>query len=345
MNLYRNINRKNIQFDFVVHTNEICAFDEEIKQLGGKIYIVPKYKGINHFEYMKVWKHIFESNPQYKIIHGHVRSTASIYLNIAKLYNLTTIAHSHNSSSGIGIRAIIKDILQYPIRFTADYFIACSMSAGKWLFGRRIVESENFFVLNNAIEVERFRFNSYLRKNIRNELNLEDKFVIGHIGRFHPQKNHDFLVEVFNRIYAMDNNSVLLLVGDGALKSEIQLKVKNLCLEKNVIFTGVRSDVQEILQAMDVFLFPSLYEGLPVILIEAQASGLIIFASDKITRDVDITSNIFFTSLDSDLDVWAKKILSYRNGYSRRNTSVEINVTGYDVKSNAEELESFYLSL
>jgi glycosyltransferase involved in cell wall biosynthesis len=343
--LYRNIDRSKIQFDFMVHTNQKCDFDDEIEKLGGKIFRVPRYSGNNHFIYKNIWKSFFETNTEYRIIHSHVRSTAAIYLNIAKNYGLVTIAHSHSTSSGNGINSFLKNILQLRLRYISDYMFACSEAAGQWLFGKKRIKDKNFKVIKNSIETSKFLFNEDHRKHVRTELNLNDRFVIGHVGRFHESKNHDFLVEVFNRIYAMDNNSVLLLVGDGALKSEIQLKVKNLCLEKNVIFTGVRSDVQELLQAMDVFLFPSLYEGLPVILIEAQASGLIIFASDKITRDVDITSNIFFTSLDSDLDVWAKKILSYRNGYSRRNTSVEINVTGYDVKSNAEELESFYLSL
>ena len=345
MNLYRNIDREKIQFDFIVHTQEKCAFDDEIEQLGGRIYKVPKYVGTNHLSYKNAWKNFFMSHSDYKIIHGHVRSTASVYLKIAKKYNLTAIAHSHSISSGSGIKAVIKNLLQYPIRHISDYFIACSESAGRWLFGDKIVASNKFKILNNAIDVEEFTFNNQIREAIRYDYGIEDKLVIGHVGRFHSAKNHEFLIDIFKSVHNKVNNSVLLLIGDGALKESIQMKVRKEKLENSVIFAGVRSDVPDIFQGMDIFVMPSLFEGLPVTLIEAQASGLKIFASDVITNEVAITDNIEFLSLNRSAEVWAERIMEYRDGYERKDTSQEIVAAGYDVNNNAQELEQFYLSI
>lgn len=297
MTLYRNIDRTKVQFDFIVHANEKCAFEDEVRFLGGNIYKVPRYNGKNHFQYKKAWNEFFQNHPEYKIIHGHIRSTASIYLKIAKKLGLITIAHSHNTSSGGGFSAVVKNILQYPIRSIADYLFACSRAAGEWLYGKRACKGDNFFILNNAIDTEKFIFNEETRLKKRKELQIEDKFVIGHVGRFHPQKNHYFLIDIFKEIYNINKNSVLLLIGDGDLKKSIQEKVEDLGLSNNVVFTGVRPNVPELLQAMDVFLFPSLYEGLPVALIEAQAAGLPCIVSDKITTDTKITDLISFVPL------------------------------------------------
>ena len=345
MNLYRHIDRAKIQFDFIVHTQEKCAFDDEIEQLGGRIYKVPKYVGTNHFAYKNAWKNFFMSHSDYKIIHGHVRSTASVYLKIARKYNLTAIAHSHSISSGSGIKAVIKNLLQYPIRHISDYFIACSESAGRWLFGDKIVASNKFKILNNAIEIEHFTFNNQVRDTIRKEFSIEDKYVIGHVGRFHPTKNHEFLIDIFKSVQSKVNNSVLLLIGDGALKESIRMKVRKEKLENSVIFAGVRSDVPDIFQGMDIFVMPSLFEGLPVTLIEAQASGINCVISDAITREVKITDRVDFVSLQKSAEEWAEIILKYIGKNERTNTSNQIIKAGYDIKSNAKWLEGYYKSI
>jgi glycosyltransferase involved in cell wall biosynthesis len=345
MNLYRHIDRGRIQFDFIVHTQEKCAFDEEIEQLGGRIYRIPRYVGKNHFAYKNAWKVFFMSHPEYRIIHGHVRSTASIYLKLAKRYNLSTIAHSHSISSGSGITAVIKDFFQYPIRYISDYFMACSESAGRWLFGDRIVTSNKFRVINNAIDVESFTFNNQTRDAIRHEFKIENKYVIGHVGRFHPTKNHEFLIDIFKNIHNQFNNSVLLLIGDGALKESIRIKVKNLNLENSVIFAGVRSDVPDIFQGMDMFLMPSWFEGLPVTLIEAQASGINCVISDTITKDVKITELVDFVSLQKSAEEWAGIILNYKGKIDRKNMSNQIVKSGYDIQANVQWLTNFYDSI
>lgn len=345
MNLYRNIDRTKVQFDFIVHTNKACAYDDEIKNLGGKIYRVPRYNGKNHLQYKRAWNKFFQEHPEYKIIHGHVRSTAAIYLRIAKKYGLITIAHSHSTSSGNGFSAIVKKVLQYPIRYTADYLFACSKSAGEWLFGKKACKGDNFFVFKNAIDAKKFIYNKEIRERKRKELHIENKFVIGHIGRFHLSKNHTFLIDVFKEIYDRNENSVLVLVGDGELRSSIEKKVNDLRLSGSVIFTGVRSDVPQLLQAMDVFVFPSLYEGLPVTVVEAQAAGLPCFVTEAIPREAYLTDHVYSISYKQSAKHWANEILKYYILFKRKNSLSQIKSQGYDVLSTAKAIEDFYFQI
>ncbi|CAH2716772.1 Putative glycosyltransferase EpsF [Neobacillus rhizosphaerae] len=346
MNFYRNIDRSKIQFDFIVHSQEECDYDKEIRALGGNIYNIPRYTGKNHFQFKMAWQNFFKEHTEYKIIHGHVRSTASIYLKIAKKYGLITIAHSHSTSSGNGASALVKNILQYPIRHTADYLFACSKVAGNWLFGKGASKRGNFVVLNNAIETKKFAYNERLRITKRRELQLENKFVIGHIGRFITPKNHKLLIDIFKEIHDISPNAVLLLIGEGELKKSIVNKVNDMGLSNSVIFTGVRSDISELLQAMDVFLFPSLYEGLPVTLIEAQASGLKIFASNTITEEVFITDLVNYCSLKSTPNEWANRVLNgFDENINRSRSFTEVKSSNYDIEENAKWLENFYLNI
>lgn len=342
MNLYRNIDKEKIQFDFVVHTEKVEAYENEIHNFGGKIFRIPAYKGYNHFEYIHAWKELLSNHPEFKIIHGHVRSTASIYMLIAKQYNRITISHSHSTSNGNGIAAVIKRIMQYPIRYIADYFFAASEQSGKWLYGDQIIQKKNFLILKNSINIQDFEYNEGIRKTIREKLNLENQFVLGHVGRLHESKNHIFLIEIFNEILKINTNSKLILVGKGNLIDVIREKAILLNLEENILFLGERSDIADLIQAMDVFVFPSIYEGLPVSLIEAQASGIPIVASDSITKNVNITNLITFISLSSLPSFWAKQIIKYKDNYPRENYSVEIKKAGYDIKTNAKKLERFY---
>ncbi|HLR52451.1 MAG TPA: glycosyltransferase family 1 protein [Candidatus Avamphibacillus sp.] len=344
MNLYRNIDRSKIQFDFIVHTEEKCDFDDEIYKLGGRIFRVPAYKGKNHINYWKSWRDFFNDHPEYNIIHGHVRSTAAIYLRIAKKYGLTTIAHSHNISSGNGFSALIKNLLQYPIRYVADYLFACSKAAGKWLFGTEACKKSNFHILNNAIDVKDFTFNKEVRKKKRKEFGIEDRFVIGHVGRFHPQKNHDFIVDIFKSIHDRYNNAVLLLVGDGELRQTMERKVNELGLSDQVIFTGVRSDIPELMQTMDLFLFPSLYEGLGIVVVEAQAAGLHCIVSKTIPKEVYITDLVKSISLKQKAEEWADEALKIAE-FDRLNFRDTVKSSGYDITETTKWVENFYLQV
>lgn len=343
MNLYRTMDRSKVQFDFVVHTNENCSYDEEIRSLGGYIYRMEAYNGKNHFKYKKKWSIFLKNNSQYKIIHGHVRSTASIYLNIAKKFGLITISHSHNSSSGKGLSALAKNILQLPIRNIADYLFACSRPAGEWLFGKKACEKENFYLVKNALDLEQFVFNENIRLKKRREFNIEDKYVIGHVGRLHPQKNHDFLIDIFKEVHTNNKNTVLLLVGDGNLKSVIEKKIRKNGLTNNVIFSGIRSDISELMQAMDIFVFPSLFEGLGIVTIEAQATGLPTIVSETIPSEAYLTDLIIKEKLSSSSKEWAKTILKYTEGYLRENKIETIKSKGYDINETAYWLQNFYL--
>jgi glycosyltransferase involved in cell wall biosynthesis len=342
MNIYRNIDCTKLQFDFIIHTKEKCDYIDEIISLGGKIFSCPKYKGINQFEYKKWWRDFFIEHNEYKIIHSHIRSTASIILKIAKIYGLKTIAHSHNTSNGHGFNALIKKYLQKKIIKYADYCFACSINSGKWLYGKNIVDKDNFKVINNAIDIQKYIYNKEIRKKIRDEFNINSDFVIGHVGRFHTQKNHTFIIDIFNKTLKLIPNAKLMLIGEGELKNSIEKKVKKLNIQDKVIFTGIRKDVPYLMQAMDCFIFSSKYEGLPVTLIEAQASGLPIVMSDTISDEVVITGIINKVSLNDDIQTWVDYITK-TIGLIRQNTQQQIINASYDIKQTSKWLEEFYL--
>lgn len=343
MNLYRTIDRTQVQFDFIIHTEKKQAYYDEILALGGKIYHFPAFNGLNYFKMMNLWKLFFKDHLEYKILHSHVRSYASLYLPIAKNAGLKTIIHSHNTSSGKGLKAIVKFCLQRGLRKNVDYYFACSDVAGKWLFGEEITKQSNYQVLNNAIDVEKYAYSEMSRKKIRDEFNLKNELVVGHVGRFHPQKNHSFLVDIFAEIHKKRPDSVLMLVGTGDLMDSVKEKVAELKLDDSVIFTGSRADVNELLSAFDVFVFPSLFEGLPVTLVEVQAAGLPCFSSDTVTKEVDFDRKINYISLDKDAAYWADEII---NGKPERLDHTEaIRKAGYDIQYTVKELTSFYQKL
>lgn len=344
MNLYREIDRTKIQFDFVVHTDQKCAYDDEIMSLGGKIYSLPRFNGINIVKYQKAWKNFLSKHSEYKIIHGHLGSTAAIYLNVAKKYGLFTIAHSHNTSNEVTLKGKLYSIFTYPTRNIAHYFFGCSKPAGIDRFGSRVVNTSNFKILNNAIKTKEFSYSIHTREMKRTDFNLNKRFVIGHIGRFNIQKNHAFLIDIFKKIHDENNNVILMLIGDGELRESIEEKVNTLGLKDSVIFTGVRSDIPELLQAMDIFVFPSLFEGLGIVTVEAQAAGLKCIVSDKIPEEAYVTDLVEVLSLKNPVEIWAEKILKYVDGYERTSTYQKIKGKGYDISDTTIWLQEFYLN-
>lgn len=344
MNLYRNIDRDRIQFDFVVHTQEKDFFDDEIERLGGRIFRVPRFNGINIVGYINAWKEIFKQHPECKIIHSHIRSTASIFLYIANRYDLITISHSHSTSEGKGFQALVKRMMELPLRNVAHYFLGCSKQAGIWLFGRKIVNSDRFFVLKNAIDINQFKFNSEVRRKVRETYHIKSELVVGHVGRFVSLKNHKFIIDVLSVLLKL-TPAKLLLVGEGELMDEI----KEYCIfkkvDQHVIFCGNRSDVADLMSAMDVFFLPSLYEGVPVTLVEAQAAGLPCLISDHISHEIDM-GNIYRLNLNENANIWAKKLNDIgRGNKSRKNVSLQIKEKGFDIVENARWLEEFYLTI
>ncbi len=346
MNLYRSIDRSKIQFDFMVHTIDKCDYDDEIRKLGGRIYSVPRYNGLNHFKYKRAWNDFFKNHPKYRIVHGHMRSTAAIYLKIAKKQRVITIAHSHSiASRGNKIEQFVKNVMQIPIRYIADYLFACSNEAGKWLFGEKATKQDNYRVIKNAIDAERYVFNEAVRDKVRKDLNIENKLVVGHVGRFTYPKNHKFLIELFYEVQKQNENTILLLVGDGEFRPQIEKQINSLGIKDKVILTGVVPNVNDYMQAMDVFVFPSIFEGLGIAAIEAQAEGLRCIVSDKVPKEAFITDLIESISLTTDMKKWASKILQYSSGCQRQKTFAKIKQAGYDIRKNTQILEDFYIGI
>lgn len=339
MNYYRNIDRSKIQFDFLEHRSEESDYDQEIMSLGGKIY---RISTLNPFSstYRKELKQFFKNHPEYKIVHCHLDCMSSIPLSYAKKAGIEVrIAHSHSSSQDKNIKFLLKTFYKRRISNVATHLFACGDKAGKWMFG-----NSNFSVINNAINTKDFVFNQDMSKKVREKLGLQNKFVIGHVGRFNEPKNHTFIIDIFKELVSINDNARLLLVGEGNLKNEIEKKVNELGLSKYVIFYGKCDCVNEIMQAFDIFLFPSLYEGLPVTMVEAQASGLKCFISNKVPKECIMSNNVEVLSLDDSSKKWANNINKYSNGYIRKNMLKSISDNGFDIEKNVKGLEVFYLN-
>lgn len=341
MNIYRNIDRTKIQFDFVLdHPNEIY-FAEEAESMGARIYSMPGFHGTNSGEIKRDWNNFFYLHPEYKVLHSHVRSYASLYLPIAKEHGVKTIIHSHSTSSGSGITALVKDAMQRPLRKQADVLMACSTEAGVWLYGERACKGKNYVMLPNTVDTKLYGINNALREQYRSELGLEGKFVVGHVGRLHPSKNHSFLVNAFFELHEMNPDARLLIVGDGDLHNEIAQKISALGISSSVVMTGSRKDVPGLMQAMDVFAFPSVWEGMPTTVVEAQAAGLPCFVSDHVTADVGVTDLIHWLPID-DPRLWAQEL---NRREPKRDVRRQIIDAGFDVTAAAEKLCRIYMKL
>lgn len=338
LNLYRAMNREKIQFDFVIdHPNELELADE-IESLGGRIYTMPRFNGMNFLQIRRAWEKFFVNHTEYRILHSHVRSYASLFLPVAKRHGVKTIIHSHSTSNGGGALAGIKKMLQYPLRYQADLFFSCSEQAGEWLFGKKVIESTHHMVLNNSIDAEKYRFNKKDREEMRNELELNGNMVYIHVGRFTTVKNHSFLLRVFHKIKEANPKSKLLLVGDGPMRERIAIQIEDTGLQNDVLLMGYHTDISKLLQAADVFLFPSLYEGLGIAAIEAQAAGLPCICSEHVPREAKIIDECLFAPLQEErwVEMLKKLDLSHSDTYQ------QIVDAGYDIHENAQWLESFY---
>jgi glycosyltransferase involved in cell wall biosynthesis len=353
MNYYRNIDRNKVQFDFLVHRTKKGVFEDEIESLGGKIYRMPPISPKNYFKYKEKLNAFFKEHKEYKIVHSHLNALSIFVLNIAKKNNIPIrIAHSHTSLYNLNLnpfskqrhnlnfaaRFFIQNFLKLKIPAYANYYFSCGDKAGKWLFGKSNFSKVR--IINNAIDAEKFNYNIDKALKNKKRLEVEEKIVLGHIGNFIPVKNHSFLIEIYREIKKINPNTSLILVGK-VDENQIKKLIKG-PLPSDIKFLGQRNDIHEILQAIDVFVFPSTNEGLPLSLIEAQASGLKIAASDDITQELDITGLINFISLKQSPKYWAKLILS-ELPYNRRDTKNEIIEGKYDIINNALALQEFYI--
>lgn len=347
MNIYRNIDRDKVQFDFAVHTQKKCAYDDEIINLGGRIFrITPRGKNI--FKHNRDWNSLFKRNPEIQIVHQHMSSLT--YINGLKFAQKNKvkncIVHAHSTKSGGKLHYFMHLVNSKKIhKYVTDYF-ACSSKASAWLYGKTRLDSKNAKIVNNAIDVQKFLFNDDKRKNIRKELRVEESFVIGHVGRLVHPKNHLFLIDIFEKVCDRIKNAELILVGQGPLEQAILNYINEKGLSNKVKLLGDRSDVNNIMQAMDVFVFPSLYEGLGIALIEAQTSGLECFASTEgIPREAKVTNLLKFISLENSADEWANNIVKVsQQKNSRHINPCLIRDTGYEIKQEAASLQKYYLT-
>lgn len=344
MNVYRSIDRTQIQFDFLVNSESGDYFDE-IKALGGNIFYIPsRRKGYG--KYLLSLKHFFKDHKsKYVAIHYHESSLTSLEpLYFAKKYGIhRRIIHSHNSNiKGNKLHYITHYFGKAFISNLATDYLGCSDKALKWMYqGTGIYNKAE--LIKNGVNTDDFKFNPNIRSFIRSRLNISDKIVVGHIGRFMEVKNHEFLLKIFNSLLKINPNFKLILVGCG----ELELKIKNLAddmgISEYISFLGVRSDINDLLQAMDVFVMPSLYEGLPVVLVEAQTSGLPIVCSDTISSMSKLTPQYYTCSLSDSLQVWSDTIQEALNsGYHRKNAVTYIKKAGFDINSVANRLAKLY---
>ena len=345
MNLHRCINRDIIQFDYAVCSEEKCAFDDEILALGGKIYHYPKYKIINHFKYVKWWNNFFREHKNYRIIHGHVGSTAAIYLGLAKKYGYYAIAHSHNTYGNFNIRMFVYWLFSYRTRYIADYFFGCSEDALVSRFGRKILSNSCHQILPNAIDVSKFQFDENKRMKIRTELGIsKNEFVIGTIGRLTIQKNPEKILSIIKNLYKRKINFKLLWIGAGELKTMIINEINRSNLNANIILIESRDDIPDLLSAMDIFIFPSKWEGLGVAAIEAQVAGLPIICSTVVPKEVRLADDCYFLPLNDD-NSWENLIIKLSNRKKRnRSTLNRMKASDYNILITAQKMTDFYLN-
>lgn len=336
MNVYRNIDRTKIQFDFLVHNKEEEFYDDEIKKLGGKIYRFTLKDDKNIFKYIKDLKRFFKEHKEYKIIHGHMQSMMPLYLFFAEKNDVPIrIAHSHNNSYEKSLKGFVLHIFSRFSKYFSTVNFACSKEAGKYLFGKR-----EFEVINNGIDLKRFKFNEEKRNEIRKKLGIqENEILIGNIGRMEKQKNQKFLIDVFNDTYMQKNNVKMLIIGTGSLEEDLKQYVKTLKIDNNVIFLKNIKNVNDYMQAMDMFLLPSLYEGLGIVLIEAQMSGVYCLTTkNTVAIETKITPNIKYLILDRKL--WTDEVVNYK----RNDREVTINslIEQFDISNEASILQKKY---
>lgn len=345
MNYYRHIDRTKIQFDFICDDDSTNIPYGEIEKLGGKVILIPPYQKV--FKYHNKLKKILKEG-HYKIVHSHINTLSVFSLFAAKCAGVPVrIAHSHSTTNKKEKKKnLLKQVLRPFSKLFATDYMCCSELAGRWLFGDKEYDKGNVYLLNNAIDLDKFKYNETLRKKKRKELGIkDDTLVIGHIGRFVAQKNHVFLIDIFNEIHKNNNNSILLLAGQGPLMEDIKNKVKDLNLEDSVKFLGQRNDANELYQAFDVFLLPSLYEGLPVVGVEAQATGLLCELSNDMTKETKVLDITKFMSLNNTPEEWADNILDDVKKYKRLDVSKEMTAKNFNIKEEVKKLEKYYLNL
>lgn len=344
MNYYRHIDRDKVQFDFVAHKGASEYYVNEIKTLGGKVYEITPYTR-NPIAFTSEIYHIIKEH-NYQIVHSNMNALSCFPLFAAYFAGAKVrILHNHTTDTKAErLRTMIKRILRPFAKMFANQYWACSKLAGQWMYGAAAVQQSKVTIINNAIDLKKFAFNKEKRSRLRKELGLESCFVVGHVGRFMKQKNHEFLIKIFAEVAKNNEDAKLLLIGDGPLKGKIEEQVKALGLTDKVIFTGVRTDVADLYNVMDVFLFPSLYEGLGMVAVEAQANGLPVVASTEVPLEAKVSNEMQFIGLDKGIEHWRDAVLKCQ-GQGRFDTAGDFADKGFDITVEAKKLENWYFNV
>lgn len=370
MDLYRHTDRNRVQFDFLVHSGEEGFYEKEIRELGGRIFRVPRFRIYNYFSYRKALKEFFQEHHEFALIQGHMTSTAAIYLPIAKKAGVKkTAAHARSAGVDKGLKGIMTRFLRRNLADKADYLFTCSELAGISVYGEKAVQEGKTIFIPNAIDCAGFTFDPEKRKKMREELGLTDALIIGHVGRFHYAKNHEYLIRVFAKLCKMgtraygstaehgaDQNYHLILLGEGPLMEATRKLAEELGVADRVHFLGNHKNIADYYQAMDYFVYPSRYEGMPGTIVEAQASGLPCLMSDTICREVIVTELVETMSIEEEPKIWAEELQRRIDALveSRRNTdpkqenrekyASKMAAAGFDVQAQAERMMRFYES-
>lgn len=349
MNLYRHMDRDRVQFDFLAHYGREAAYNEEIRSLGGRIYEMPALKDEDHvyywrlFPYIKALNVFFKEHPEYQVIHGHMTNTAVIYMPIAKRHGVTClISHSHNTRGKAGLPGLVTNFLQKPICKCATDFFACSEAAAHWFYPEKLIQAGKVQVLANAVDAQRYRFDPEKREQIRRELRLDGKLVIVCVARFRPEKNQIFLLDVLRDMRKLRENVVFVFAGEGPCEEDVKNKAKASGLGEYTRFLGMRTDIPDVLSASDAFVLPSLWEGLPVTVIEAQANGLHCVVTEGLTEEMNALDLVEYVPLQQGPEAWAQALLRAAD-HPRRDTYEKIKASGYDINTTAPWLQNFYL--
>ncbi len=343
MNLYRKIDKTKVQFDFLVHYKEENFYDNEVTELGGQVYKLSVREDYNLSRYKRELRSFFSEHDEFNVIHGHMETLSNIWMKEAKRAGIPTrVAHAHTAGFGSATtpKTWVRQLFRYSYPHNATDLFACSKAAGDFMF-----RGANYEIVPNAIDVKTFRYSEVIRQKARASLSLSSRaFVIGSVGRFHPSKNHSFMLEVFAEVQKINKNSILVLVGEGDERGRIEKKAKALGLADSVLFTGARKDVNELYQVFDAFLLPSVFEGLPLAGIEAQASGCPSFFSTGVSGETGITDVAHFISLSETPRSWAKAIISNTVLDANRVMYADaVTGAGYDIDALAKKMEAFYI--
>lgn len=347
MNYYRCIDREQVQFDFLLTDPAKCDFEDEIIGLGGRVYRVPLLTMCHPLKYINGVKRFLKSHIEYTVVHSHTSSKSIIPLAIAKFCRVPIrIAHSHSSKSESGLRGAIRNIFKPFLKITANYYFSCGLQAADWLYGKRLTKKGEVIMIRNVIDASKFRYDAKKRVEIREILGLnESAFIVGHVARFSKEKNHLFSIDILKSIICKRPDSVLLLVGDGGLREKITSYAESLGVADKVKMVGVVPNVYDYEQAMDAFILPSFYEGLPLSIIEAQVSGLPCFTTkDTVSDECSVTDLVKYLPLEAGAEVWADAILD-STSTPRIDRYGEIAAAGYDSKTAAVLLQGIYIKL